>query len=178
MGGLKRVRPCPICGHMFDSVRRWRCCTHCHKNAGHGGLRIEDINRRKELDEALRQSRRLWKRPQERIFFAAKESCTVYMIGIDNPACEGLFKIGFTKGDPNDRVRACQIGNPWRLFLVADFSDPLGNLESYLHFAFRERRLTGEWFDLGHLPDPVAVVGEMIQALHSGSEEDFSRFFS
>ena len=56
-------------------------------------------------------------------------------------------KIGFTKGDPQKRLRSLQTGSPGELvMLVKQPGTP--TTEAKLHERFAPSRVRGEWFDL------------------------------
>lgn len=75
----------------------------------------------------------------------------VYLIGSpDSP----LVKIGWSD-NPERRLRDLQAGSPVPLQLLAVF-DGGHVIEAELHCRFADRRMHGEWFDLG--PDPVEAV--------------------
>lgn len=59
----------------------------------------------------------------------------------------GVFKIGMTRGLPEDRMAQLQTASSDRLtiFRAVNVSDPK-NLEKLLHEHFAEYRLKGEWF--------------------------------
>lgn len=63
-------------------------------------------------------------------------------------ACQATnrVKIGFTKGDPDVRLRALQTGAPGQLVLMAVISGSMER-ERELHEQFADCRLHGEWFD-------------------------------
>ncbi|MFD6890218.1 GIY-YIG nuclease family protein [Streptomyces sp. NPDC059957] len=66
-----------------------------------------------------------------------------------------LTKIGKTTGTLKSRVAQLQTGQPARLLPHLDVE---GDYETQLHTHFAERRVSGEWFDLTPLGDPVTVV--------------------
>lgn len=81
----------------------------------------------------------------------------VYVIG--QPG-QRVAKIG-TTSNLRARLRAIQTGCPVRLEVL--WTCPGGRvLESWLHRAFGERRLEGEWFDFGEY-DPVLSVQKTVE---------------
>ncbi|MFJ1562502.1 GIY-YIG nuclease family protein [Streptomyces mirabilis] len=80
----------------------------------------------------------------------------VYLNGSpDSP----LVKIGWSD-DPERRLRGFQTGSPVPLQLLAVFEG--GHyVEAELHRRFADKRVHGEWFDLG--PDPVGVVSPFVR---------------
>lgn len=70
---------------------------------------------------------------------------------------DGWAKIGRTsRGSAHDRMMQCQIGNPHRLRVVAEW---VGDLEPQLHAHFAGVRGSGEWFAL-----PVATLADMAES--------------
>lgn len=71
-----------------------------------------------------------------------------------------LVKIG-TSSNPAGRVKAFQIGCPLELRLLGNWWG--GSLvETYLHHAFADRRVRGEWFDFGDA-DPLPVIAATVE---------------
>lgn len=70
---------------------------------------------------------------------------TVYLIR--HPGDQAV-KIGYTDGDPLDRLRAMQTGSASELTLVATLPDAPRSVEQEMHRRFRELRVrpNGEWF--------------------------------
>lgn len=59
------------------------------------------------------------------------------------------YKIGFTKGTVEKRLKTLQTGNPNELTVVAYFESEYARLiESTFHRLNKHRRISGEWFDL------------------------------
>jgi Meiotically up-regulated gene 113 len=78
----------------------------------------------------------------------------VYVVGPDDPDMKlptPAIKIGKAK-DPLSRLRGIQTGSPIKLTFYALWkfaSQPQANtVESACHRKFRERRLSGEWFQV------------------------------
>lgn len=68
-----------------------------------------------------------------------------------------VFKIGFTKNPPKDRVKSLQTGNPHEIELISSYkSDIATKVESVLHKRYETYKqsieadisLGGEWFEL------------------------------
>jgi len=58
-----------------------------------------------------------------------------------------LFKIGYTTGNPVDRLKTLQTGCPFRLQLHRVLERPdAADLEKQLHAEFADERTHGEWF--------------------------------
>lgn len=73
---------------------------------------------------------------------------------------DSLVKIGFTRGNPHDRLRNLQTGSPLRLVLWA-YIDGTPELEKAFHDAFAELQSHGEWFFvLFKLWDFLRYLGE------------------
>jgi hypothetical protein len=70
---------------------------------------------------------------------------------------DGTTKIGFTRGDPADRVSSLQVGNPHPLRLAA-WTPGCRRKERALHDMFYVYRFNGEWFrsDGFGLPELIA----------------------
>lgn len=67
-----------------------------------------------------------------------------------------FVKIGFTQGDPLERLAALQTGNPIALSLMAVVPDGTPQLEGAFHQEFLGDRHNGEWFRL--TPDLRKVI--------------------
>ena len=65
-------------------------------------------------------------------------------------ASRGACKIGFTSGNPADRLKSLQTGNPNRLELVGSVEGERF-LEDLAHMRFESCRLEGEWFRMNPL---------------------------
>jgi hypothetical protein len=60
-----------------------------------------------------------------------------------------VYKIGFTRGDPNKRLKALQTGNPHRMELINQFETKFNTkLEANLHQQFKSKKIMNEWFVL------------------------------
>lgn len=68
-----------------------------------------------------------------------------------------IFKIGFTKNEPKQRIKPLQTGNPYEIELVASYKSELATkIESVLHRKYDNHKtaietdihLGGEWFEL------------------------------
>lgn len=67
----------------------------------------------------------------------------VYFIQ-DSNTCH--IKIGYTSGDPAERMAALQTGNPGKLVLLCHFEPADQAYENTLHRRFAADRVQGEWF--------------------------------
>lgn len=56
------------------------------------------------------------------------------------------IKIGYTGGDPRERMSALQTGNPTELVLLAQMEGDMSR-EAELHKQFATARMVGEWFN-------------------------------
>lgn len=79
------------------------------------------------------------------LFSSTAEKGRVYLI---RAAETGHYKIGYTSGDPIQRLTKLQTGNPHRLTIVGDFPCAGKFTEKLLHDFFAKSRLSGEWFNL------------------------------
>lgn len=61
--------------------------------------------------------------------------------------CQGLYKIGYTSGDPLGRIAALQTGNPFPVELIGSIPGSRA-LEKHLHAVYRARKVRGEWHAL------------------------------
>jgi hypothetical protein len=79
------------------------------------------------------------------LYGSPAEKGQVYLI---RAADTGYYKIGYTGGDPKDRLNNLQTGSPHPLSLVGSFSCVGRKTEKLLHDFFSENRLSREWFQL------------------------------
>ncbi len=72
---------------------------------------------------------------------------------------DGPIKIGFTAGEPTQRIAGLQTGCPWPIFLIGSLPGSTQN-EGDLHRRFAHLRIEGEWFQ----PEPelLSAIAEMI----------------
>lgn len=79
----------------------------------------------------------------------------IYVIG-ESPT--GKVKIGVSD-EPWKRLKGIQTGNPGTLGILATFPGDRGT-EKHIHNAFRDYRLSGEWFDLNgrNVVDEVSLL--------------------
>jgi len=68
-----------------------------------------------------------------------------------------LYKIGFTKNNPNKRVKSLQTGSPHKIVLIDQYQTVMATtIESILHRSMKSKKyiaedgfmLLGEWFKL------------------------------
>lgn len=72
----------------------------------------------------------------------------IYLIKCYNDY-EVLYKIGFTRGKPENRLKQLETGNPKDLELVYEFNTKFNSkLESTLHRHYNTKRIKNEWFKL------------------------------
>lgn len=66
-----------------------------------------------------------------------------------DPNVKYLYKIGFTRGNPENRLKALRTGNPHRMEIMRVFETDFNTkLEANLHNRFKSKRTTLEWFML------------------------------
>jgi hypothetical protein len=70
-----------------------------------------------------------------------REGWTYLIQSIDG----GPVKIGFTRGNPDDRLKSIQTNSPDELRIIARL--PGIDLEPILHERYAADRIRGEWFD-------------------------------
>ncbi|WP_329103269.1 GIY-YIG nuclease family protein [Streptomyces sp. NBC_01439] len=93
---------------------------------------------------------------------------SVYVIAMDGSQ---LVKIGYTAGNPVQRMAGLQTGLPVALSLLWHREGSRA-LESALHARFAEHRVRGEWFDLSPLGDPVKQVEQAVAAIEAAASAD------
>lgn len=72
----------------------------------------------------------------------------IYLIKIYNDS-EVLYKIGFTRGDPENRLKALETGNPNDMEIFKVFKTNFNTkIESAVHSRFKHKRVKNEWFRL------------------------------
>lgn len=60
-----------------------------------------------------------------------------------------LYKIGWTKRTPEDRIKEMTTGNASNMMIVDSYKSKWGTkIEKHLHRLFYNKRVSGEWFDL------------------------------
>lgn len=75
------------------------------------------------------------------------------------------YKIGWTKRDPNKRLKELKTGNSQELSLIDVFESKWGpRIESNLHRHYHNFRCEGEWFKLE--TDQVSQFKEICQRNH------------
>jgi hypothetical protein len=76
---------------------------------------------------------------------------------------QGPIKIGWTKGDPETRLRALQTGNPTLLSILGTI-ECSQQVETLTHVRLNHCRLRGEWFDRQAALDEFAALKKLEQA--------------
>ena len=72
----------------------------------------------------------------------------IYLIKSYNES-EVLYKIGFTRGKPENRLKALETGNPNEMELFKVFDTKFDTkMETALHNKFKYNRIKNEWFRL------------------------------
>ena len=72
----------------------------------------------------------------------------VYLISsfLEGDIC---YKIGYSKRNPNQRIREMKTGNASELEVVESFKSKWGTqIEAKLHRIFQDKKISGEWFRL------------------------------
>jgi len=89
----------------------------------------------------------------------------IYLISANHQ--DGFYyKIGWTKRDPNKRLKELKTGNSQELQLVNVFESKWGpRIESNLHRHFNQFRCEGEWFKLE--PEQVEQFKELCERNHN-----------
>jgi len=61
--------------------------------------------------------------------------------------CQGLYKVGMTRGQPHKRLKELQTGQPFKLTLMVSYrtADPL-KVEQRMHSLLKSKHFRGEWF--------------------------------
>ena len=75
----------------------------------------------------------------------------MYNVYLISSSLEGdiCYKIGYTKRNPNQRIREMNTGNASELEVVESFQSKWGTqIEAKLHRVFQEKKISGEWFRL------------------------------
>lgn len=62
---------------------------------------------------------------------------------------DGKYKIGFTRNDPEKRIKQMKTGNFNGFNLIGQFKSKWGTkIESKLHKKHKQKKISGEWFNL------------------------------
>lgn len=70
----------------------------------------------------------------------------VYLVGIPD---ENRYKIGWTRGSIDKRIKPLQTGNPKKIEVIHLFeTEHYVNVETWMHNQFASKRMEGEWFEL------------------------------
>ena len=75
----------------------------------------------------------------------------MYNVYLISSSLEGdiCYKIGYTKRNPNKRIREMKTGNASELEVIESFQSKWGTqIESKLHRIFQDKKISGEWFRL------------------------------
>jgi hypothetical protein len=75
----------------------------------------------------------------------------MYNVYLISSSLEGdiCYKIGYTKRNPNQRIREMKTGNASELQVIESFQSKWGTqIEAKLHRIFQEKKISGEWFRL------------------------------
>jgi hypothetical protein len=64
---------------------------------------------------------------------------------------ERLYKIGYTRRTPEQRIKEFKTGNASDFWLVDSYKSKWGTkIEAQLHKIFRKNKVSGEWFNLSN----------------------------
>lgn len=92
----------------------------------------------------------------------------VYLISAENNG-KKLYKIGYTRRSIEDRIKDFKTGNISDFEIVDSFSSKWGTkIERSLHKFFKNKRISGEWFDL--VPEDILVFQEKCLLIHRNLE--------
>jgi hypothetical protein len=92
-----------------------------------------------------------------------------YVYLINTEELSNIYKIGFTKKDPNIRLKQLQTGNPNKLNLFYSFKVKDESIEHKLHNIFKNKKINNEWFCLTHI-DIYDILNEEFQLLDLGND--------
>ncbi len=77
-----------------------------------------------------------------------------------------VYKIGWTRRTPEDRMREFKTGNASNLTLIDMFESKWSSkIEASLKRRFKEKRISGEWFNLS--VDDIYQFNQLCELLHS-----------
>jgi len=92
----------------------------------------------------------------------------VYLISseIEDSIC---YKIGFTRRDPEYRIKEMKTGNASELKIISTFSSKWGTqIESRLHKIFKHKKISGEWFTLSN--SDISKFNRLCEETHNNLE--------
>ena len=75
----------------------------------------------------------------------------MYNVYLISSSLEGdiCYKIGYTKRNPNKRIREMKTGNASELEVIESFQSKWGTqIEAKLHRIFQDKKISGEWIRL------------------------------
>ena len=82
---------------------------------------------------------------------------------------EKLHKIGYTRRPIEKRIKEFKTGNASDIYLVDSFQSEWGTkIESQLHRIFKQKKLSGEWFELEQ--KDIKLFREHCQKIHDNLE--------
>ena len=82
---------------------------------------------------------------------------------------EKLYKIGFTRRTPDQRIKEFQTGNASEFTIVNTFQSNWGTkIEARLHKIYKSSKINGEWFQLND--EQVKSFNNECQLIHDGLE--------
>jgi len=92
----------------------------------------------------------------------------VYLVSstIEGDTC---YKIGYSKRDPNKRIKEMKTGNASQLDLIDSFQSKWGTqIEAKLHRMFQDKKISGEWFRLER--EELQKFREICEMTHNNFE--------
>jgi hypothetical protein len=92
----------------------------------------------------------------------------VYLISAEISGSK-LHKIGYTRRTIDKRIKEFKTGNASEFFVIESFKSKWGTkIESRLHKLFKNKLVSGEWFNLNE--DDVYSFIETCQTIHDNYE--------
>jgi hypothetical protein len=93
---------------------------------------------------------------------------TVYLISAESNG-KKLYKIGYTRRNVSERIKDFKTGNTSVFEIVDSFSSKWGTkIEKAIHKIFKEKRVSGEWFDL--CESDISLFYEKCLLIHNNLE--------
>lgn len=75
----------------------------------------------------------------------------IYVCSFEDTQGQRFIKIGITTGDPIERIKNLQTGNPFQITIESIFELPIGKgaqVEKLIHKEMSSYRVSGEWFKM------------------------------
>lgn len=84
--------------------------------------------------------------------------------------CDNKYKIGHTKKSVEQRIKQLKTGNHNDMKILSTFESKWGTkIESHLHRRFKNKKISGEWFDLDG--DDILTFEHMCKEWHDLLED-------